>query len=677
MSLGRFLVGCVALLACVGPLTWGAVRVRARFTPQLLGPVARLAEAVITLVLLIVICEVLGSVGLFRMWAVVAACVLIGLGLTFLGTPADDARTATQTPRTKFEPIELGLLFVAVAGVAGASSFRLISALNNGIVDTDSIWYHLPFAAGFVQQHSVTALHHVSTEDLHQFFPANVELLHAVGMLAFGRDIVSLVLNIGFVAMALLAGWCIGKPRGAQVLTTLCVAAVLVAREVLFVGVGTASDDIAALAFALAAVALTAYASSGGAVVLIAACAAGLAAGSRATMIAFAVVLAIGSVIAAERGRRRHAAGLWVVGLAAGGGFWYLRNLIAVGNPVPGSLSFLPSPHFVDPWGKLASQLFSGKLSVHYFSAALSFGLGPGWWLLCALAAVGLVLGITRSRQGWERAAAVAAAANVVAYAFAPLSGGTALQVNVRFFAATLAIGLCLLVTFPALVSRRLARVGAAVVLLALIAVGAHHFGLSIHSHEELLVGLVVALLCVGVVLLAWRIGVRGATLIATGCAVIALPTAGYALTVHYLHHRYRLSKAVTADASARSIALDRVYAWIQPKHNTRVGIFGVDGQYPLYGSELSNVVTPVGIPTPHGGLKAPASCAAWRRAVNRDRFQLLVIAGPNELAKSPPPTAWTRSDTAARVALSPGSGVTVYRITGSMHPATCGAGSS
>ena len=47
----------------------------------------------------------------------------------------------------------------------------------------DSLWYHLPFAARWVQTGSITALHYTEDEALTTFFPSNGSIFHALGML--------------------------------------------------------------------------------------------------------------------------------------------------------------------------------------------------------------------------------------------------------------------------------------------------------------------------------------------------------------------------------------------------------------------------------------------------------------------------------------------------------------
>ena len=92
-------------------------------------------------------------------------------------------------------------------------------ALDRGIFNFDSLWYHMPFAAEIAQSHSVTGLHYTETVCTNWFYPQNSELLHAVGILLTGRDTLSLFLNFAWLAIAFLAAWCIGpalRPRLAE-----------------------------------------------------------------------------------------------------------------------------------------------------------------------------------------------------------------------------------------------------------------------------------------------------------------------------------------------------------------------------------------------------------------------------------------------------------------------------
>ena len=72
--------------------------------------------------------------------------------------------------------------------VAAAWAIPLAASYAGGIDGVDSMWYHLPQSAVFVQTGSVTDLHFTDPYFLNWYYPAHSELLHAVPMLAFDRD---------------------------------------------------------------------------------------------------------------------------------------------------------------------------------------------------------------------------------------------------------------------------------------------------------------------------------------------------------------------------------------------------------------------------------------------------------------------------------------------------------
>src|SRR5204862_7533129 len=95
------------------------------------------------------------------------------------------------------------------------------------------------------------------------------------------------------------------------------------------------------------AAATTGRAIPGGALA-VAGVAAGLAAGVKLSFLAPVAALTIGVIVIAPRATRLRTATLWVVPMLAAGGYWYARNLFAVGNPIPyiGSIGpiSLPAP---------------------------------------------------------------------------------------------------------------------------------------------------------------------------------------------------------------------------------------------------------------------------------------------------------------------------------------------
>ena len=77
LSLGEYLIGVAELALIAGALAFGAIGLRRAFVPWRGAP-ARLAEAVLALSTLLVVCEVLGLLGWFEELPLLVACVVAG-----------------------------------------------------------------------------------------------------------------------------------------------------------------------------------------------------------------------------------------------------------------------------------------------------------------------------------------------------------------------------------------------------------------------------------------------------------------------------------------------------------------------------------------------------------------------------------------------------------------------
>ncbi len=210
-----------------------------------------------------------------------------------------------------------------------------IQSYDVGIRGFDSLWYHLPWAASFAQTGNITGLRFTDVEYLTPFYPATAEMLHGLGIVLLGRDTLSPGLNLVWLGLVLLAAYCIGRPRGVGAATTIGAALAMGTTMMDYSQAGAAANDVVAVFFMLAAVALLATDAERPAVRVLAAIAAGLAVGTKLTVLAPVLALTVGVIAIAPRGKRAATAGLWLGPLILAGGFWYVRNLIAVGNPLP------------------------------------------------------------------------------------------------------------------------------------------------------------------------------------------------------------------------------------------------------------------------------------------------------------------------------------------------------
>jgi hypothetical protein len=697
---GRYLLGVLAI-ALLGGFAWiGATRLRSRLLPAFRGAPAHLGTAVLALALLIWCAELLGTISLFQPLPFVVAVAAAGTSLRLavpaaggaVGGPTPEEALATAggggspaatgpaagTARPASIPTALALLVAAIALAHFAGDAK--AKLSTGMTGFDSTWYHGPFAAGFFQSGNTMDLHFIAPQFLAWFYPANGELFHAAGMLAFGRDILSPLLNLGWFVGCLLACWCVGRPYrvGAW---SLGLGAIALSVPALSDQAGEARNDIVGIFFLLAAlaIALNAWAAraegerglSTGALALTG-LAAGLAAGTKLNFLLPAAVLVIGLVAIqawVSRGRRseserreprnassRRAGGraLAAAGLAAlaGGGYWYLRNLVHSGNPLPwihhlGPIS-LPAPE-QGLGGREAHSvlgyLTDGTVWSDWFLPGLHHGLWIVWPLLGAAALAGLVLALlafrgsfstkfvpeeTRSGEPVLALAGLVGLATALAWLIAPTSASgpdgmpRGFESGLRYLAPALVLGVALLPAAPQLRPRLQGIAGPAARL----------------ASRRLVLGIAAA-------------------------AVLLAVAVGYPLQRHYLHDRY-------SDPTFSAPGLDAAFAWADDISGARIATTSTR-QYPLFGTDLSNRVQFVGEERPHGGFEAPGDCRRWREELNAGRYDY-VIASRDRLEAGKPPfppqASWTEGPWAKVILRKPPT--VVFQLTGRLDPSAC-----
>jgi hypothetical protein len=529
--------------------------------------------------------------------------------------------------------------------------------LSTGMTGFDSTWYHGPFAAGFFQSGDTWSLHFIAPQFLAWFYPANSEVLHSVGMVAFHRDLLSPLLSLGWFVGCLVAAWCIGRPyRAAPV--SLALGAIALSLPVLSDQAGEARNDIVGIFFLLAAVAvaLNAWDARGdrkrglgtGALAIVG-LAVGLAAGTKLNFLLPAGVFVVGLVVIAPRGGRGRA--FLASGLAAlaAGGYWYLRNLAQIGNPLPwvrhlGPIT-LPAPEQA-LGGREGHSAFSyltdGSIWTDWFLPGLHHGLTIFWPLIGALAVGGLILCVGRRSDPILRVAGLVGLAAGLAWLVAPTSasGPTGsphgFESGLRYLAPALVLGMALLPTAPAL-RRRFARFS---VSSPFVSPGETKGELTLPRRR------------------------RAAIAVGASLAVLVVAI-GFPIQRHYLQNRYENPAFTTP-------GLNAAFKWAQGITNARIATTSTR-QYPLYGRDLSNHVDYIGEEQPHGGFTAPTTCPTWRRLLNAGNYDYVVATRDRiEPGKPtyPPTAAWTRGPSATVVLRKPPT--TVLHLTGRLNPAAC-----
>lgn len=695
MNAADYLTGLALLALVIGSFSVSARSLRFWLAPGWSGAPALLATIVLAISVATVTCEALGVLGLLDAPALGVAAAIPAIVLR-LRPPPQLPRIA-ETPRPESRSgvlLAIGAALLCAVHWAGP----MLHSFDVGIYRQDSTWYHLSFAAWFAQTGSVTGLLYTDPLKLAAwYYPLNSELLHALGMVVFGNDVLSPLLNFGWLGVALLAAWCIGRPFGLAA-ATLLGAALILDSDMMLVQAGNAPGDVAALASLLAVVALLFSGAETGAgdddggiegrrigrgPLAVAALAAGLAIGTKVTMLAPVAVITVGLLFVTRwRGNGRRAA-IWLGGVAIGGSFWYLRNLIHAGNPLPWiTLGPLPGPSqeplYPRPAHSIAEYLADRHAWGHYFLPGFAETLGPLWFavLFCALA--GICLGLRRRHGPLVRIVALAGLATLVAHIFNPVSasgpqgGPIGFASNLRYAAPGLAIGLALL---PLCETRWMARRAILPAYAGLLVVGA------LASTEWVQPDPLAAVAIGAVAVLApvWLLSGRATRYrrVALAGLLLAVTIAGYAVQLHYFDRRYLADAAPPLDNPGfrATPQWKLIQTWAHDQHGLKIGVVGMPaayGQYVFVGADLSNEVRYVGEPGPHGGFTSIKSCRRWRQRVNAGKFDALVITPEDPGAPIPPPQlAWTESPRTSLPAVN-ALPAAVFVLAGPLDPHQC-----
>ena len=645
VPVARYLLGVAALAVVVGSLASAAVALRRRFWPLLDGPVARLAEVVIGFSLLTLILEALGTVGAFRLGWIVGGCVVVGV-VAVRGTSL-----ATLEPGGVAEgvPLQRGPAFavatLATAAVVAEWAAPTVQSYRFGILTLDSLWYHLPWAASFAQTGHITALRFTDVEYLTAFYPATSELFHGLGIVLLGRDTLSPALNLMWLGLVVLAGYCIGRPRGLGALTATGAALAMALPMFSSSQGGSAANDVVGVFFLLAAVALLDTP-------ILAGAAAGLAVAMKLTLLAPIAAL----VMFAPGARRRLVSAAVITG-----GYWYVRNLIAVGNPLPwvGPLA-RPAPALQQ---HTAFAVWHYLLHPHLLERGLRSGLGPWWQLVVAVVVLGPVVCLAPPADSRTRRLGLVALAAVLAYLLTPETAAgprgdpVGFTFNLRYAAPAIALSLTVLPLAGVLDRRRTAvLVGLAALIVATLT------QTRLWPSHGLLGAVAVGA--------AALVTVRRPRALMLAIPVLAI--GGYPLQQHYLRARYAFHPGISS--------LAHVWARFRGIHHARVGIVGTFVgffSYPLYGVDDSNRVQYIARRGPHGSFTPIGSCREWRLAVDRGRYQWLVTTPardpwhPHRLGPSPE-AGWTAPATVVYRQLADGQPITIFRLDGPLDPAGC-----
>jgi hypothetical protein len=718
-SFGSYIGGCLAVIGIVAALGLGGYWLRRWIVPEFSGALARLADATIAVGLLVVSLEILGTLSILRLGWIVLFCIGVGLGGALLGwrkAPHGSQEVAAPRVQTIALFIALGVASFAVAEWTFPSQL----SLDQGMFGGDTTWYHMPFAATIAQEHSTIHLHFTDPLRLAAwFYPQSTELIQGASIVLFKSDWLAPLQNLFWLAIALLAAWCVGRPYKVGPATLVAAAIVLDAGVMIETQPGEARNDIMGLAFLLAFVAFLINghqrrAPVAGAVqdapehdaplldkgpLVMAGIAAGLAASVKFTFLVPVVAITLGVVLFSGRGRRWTTAWVMTLPMLAVGGYWYLRAAIKTGgNPIPitkfGPLN-LPTPDQMplDPRPRFAVAHYLTEPTIYrrWFFPQLDNAFGPLWPLILIVAVAAAVFIVVRSRNRILQVIAAAALATAFVYVFTPLTAAgqegspTGFFTNTRYLVPGLVLAMTLL---PIARPLRAPDRRAWQTLLFLSGVYAITVLTTPRWYPGFIVGTVFLTLCLvwapgGLGLARSRRQVTRATVALVGAGLVLMAVVlGRAQEVQYAEHHYTKSTLFLQEGGPQ-----KAYDFARRQHDKRIGIVGsseiIFGQFGFYGADLSNRVKYIGVPGPHGTYRLATTCSQFRRQINAGDYDYLIMSQYTQDSPEAeywyPIYAWVKNDPALKLVVAEPEIVPqpdyVFKVEGKLDPAGCAGG--
>lgn len=489
------------------------------------------------------------ALGLFHLLYPAACWIVLGLciaGAYRRGAIFDAGGTASAAPPY--------LLIVTLAAVAWPQFVR-------PLLDGDSLSYHLPNAASWVQAHSLW-----STATLYWWYPPASELF-ASGLYATGGPFAMPWCGLGALALLGLriAGWA-REGFGASPLLADALAAATVSAYPLAIQGGTLQNDVWLAAFWIESLWTLRNASTSGAAIR--------------TIVTTALIKPQGWLFAlialiASRAKVR----FWLAALAALA-LWLLRDAILLRSA---PISPVASSAFNDPLG---STILAHGLPALWMLITVTLRISP--FALLALAVALFAPTFSRDRRLAWGAFAAAAVFFVLPFGYATSVAQLAGGASLRFAAPAIAAG-ALVLAGPA---RRIGMVAAA--LLTASAVYGIYYVLAIFWNDgSTHVALAIAPIAVAVAAIARRGRVWWPNALAFGLAVVV---AAHLAARHPLDY---YNDALTVGGKQPG-----VYRWIAQNQPARIGGDGVR-------LGVVNVLSPT---TFTSDLLDPSACAQARR---------------------------------------------------------------
>ena len=645
MPVDAFLAGVGLLGVTVGAASFFSARVVSRRLHELAGPPAWLAFAVITLAGFIALHLVPGALAILGPATVVACALLLATAAALIRPRPRERLTAQFPPAPPSGRLSWG---IAAAGIALVSLYVLGWAADHGAVATrhvDMTTFHLPNVVRWMQTGSFWQIDEFVPHRSFGTYPNTSDVVLVGVMLPFDSDFLVRLTNIPLLAMTGLGIYCLGRELTAPAAPAALFAAALVATPVVtMIALEGLADTLMLAGFAAGMAFLVRHRRTGATTdLVVAGLGLGMSLGSKWYALPATAIVIAGWVLASVTDRRalrtvlkRAGALTALVGLA--GGFWMLRNLVELGNPVfpvevafAGTTLFDAPPdvvrertgfalaEYVDDPGIWRDALWPSLLAIMGWACVVL-------WAMLVPAAGAAWARLRRSRNEPQLRAiawcALVAAGIGLAYMLTPytaqgeLGNPVLAAANSRYVVPALVICAAL----AAWVTGVAGRGRAAIELLGLVVlVDALRRNPNV-SAAALAAGVAVLIACAGALVLARRAmsgtarprrTLQGAAVTAAAVVVVA---GLYAQSQRFHDGRY-----------AEAASTDR---WVltHARSGHRVGVAG-DGfvVHPMFGPRFGNEVEYVGH-TVDGMLRPYERRAGFARALKQGRYDLVLL---------------------------------------------------
>jgi hypothetical protein len=460
-------VACSAVV-CIALALLGVIG-RRSFLPDWHGSAAWTGGIAMALCTAVVLGQALGAVGALNRWSVVSALVVCAAAATLVerrwGRPTAetvDSRPAVlsapaMSPAVSYAaaegptvgsppapgvgtlmatepivgvgPVVTGVVALAVLVVAALWAARTVIVLREGIVDPDTLGYHLPFTFAFARDGHANAQllpipgFGVST------FPANDELVAAMALVVSHSVVFTAVKNLLFAGAAIVAAHAIGTRARAGLAAAAAAAAALGAPVAAFTIAGTGKNDAIALLAVLLGVSCLVLARGRTAPLVLASACGGIAVGTKLSSVVAGAVIVVAALVMALRRSEGRRWGSTVPVLGAGlatGAPWYIRNAVTYRNPLPlvrlslGPIRLRAIPAVLEKNSLSVAHFLVRGQDLGILVRGLKEAMGPVGLLLVLASVAGVAVG-TRA-GGWRRWLALFGALLVLAYLTTPAS---------------------------------------------------------------------------------------------------------------------------------------------------------------------------------------------------------------------------------------------------------------